>query len=158
MSQPLTDGQFSWVPVAELEAIRWEEQRDGQEFGYIVEVDFDYPAELHVLDNDLPCAPERVYVQNEWFSEKQVFLRAQYNLPRTDFNAKLIPNLMNKKKYVVDFRLLKFYIQHGLILHQDPPRYQVPAARLDGTLHRSLQVDARASQNTVREGCLQADE
>ena len=50
------------------------------------------------------------------FTEKQIFLRAQYNLPRTDFNAKLVPNLMNKKKYVVDFRLLKFYIQHGLIL------------------------------------------
>ena len=79
-------------------------------------MDFDYPAALHLLDNDLPCAPERIYVQNKWFSEKQVFLRAQYNLPRTDFNAKLIPNLMNKKKYVVDFRLLKFYIQHGLIL------------------------------------------
>ena len=57
MSQPLPDGQFSWVPVAELEAIRWEDQRDEQEFGYIVEVDFNYPAELHVLDNDLPLAP-----------------------------------------------------------------------------------------------------
>ncbi len=26
MSQPLPDGQFSWVPVGELEAIKWEEQ------------------------------------------------------------------------------------------------------------------------------------
>ena len=77
MSQPLPDGQFSWVSVVELEAIRWEEQRDDQEFGYIVEVDLDYPAALQEPDNDLPCAPERVYVQSEWFSEKQVFLRAK---------------------------------------------------------------------------------
>ena len=118
MSQPLPDGQFYWVPLAELEAIKWEEQKDEQEVGYILQVDLDYPAELHALHNDLALAPERVYVQNEWFSEKQVFLRAQYNLPRTDFNAKLIPNLMNKKKYTVDYRLLKFYIQHGMILRK----------------------------------------
>ena len=58
-------------------------------------MDLDYPAELHAQHNDLALAPERIYVQNEWFIEKQVFLRAQYNLPRTDFNAKLIPSLMN---------------------------------------------------------------
>ena len=98
MSQPLPDGQFSWVPVAELEAIKWEDQRDEQEFGYIVEADLDYPAGLHARDNDLPCAPGRIYVQNQWFSHTQVLLRAQYNLPRTDFNDKLVPNLLIKKK------------------------------------------------------------
>ena len=91
MSQHLPDGQFSWVPVAKLEAIKWEEQRDGQEFGYIVEVDFDYPAELHERDNDLPCAPERIYVQNEWFSEKQVFLQPPVQSPQNRLQCETNP-------------------------------------------------------------------
>ena len=51
-------------------------------------------------------------------SKKQVYLKAQYNLPRTDYNAKLIPNLMNKTKYVLDFRTLKFYLDHGMVLRK----------------------------------------
>ncbi len=81
-----------------------------------MEADLDYPAALHERDNDLPCAPERIYVQDNWFSEKQVYLKAQYHLPRSDFNAKLIPNFMRKTKYVLDFRTLKFYLEHGLVL------------------------------------------
>ena len=115
MSQHLPDGQFSWVDVAELERIDWKNQSDNQEWGYFPRIDLHYPAELHDLHNDYPLAPERIYVQQEWLSDKQIDLHAQYHMPRTDFNAKLIPNLMDKKEYVCDYRLLKLYLNKGLV-------------------------------------------
>ena len=118
MSQPLPVSKFSWVPVEELQRINWLEQRNDQEWGYIVKVDLQYPKELHDRDNDFPLAPERMYLRPELLSEKQVSIKAQYNLPRSDFNAKLILNLNPKKEYVVEFRILNFYLSHGMVLGQ----------------------------------------
>ena len=57
-------------------------------------------------------------MKDEWLSEKQLRIKTQYNLPRSDHNAKLVPNLLNKKEYVVDFRNLKFYLKHGMVLRK----------------------------------------
>ena len=66
------------------------------EVGFILEVDLKYPDELHDLHNDYPLAAERKIVGNE--------------LP------KLVPNLLHKTKYVCHYRLLQFYLRHGLQL------------------------------------------
>ncbi len=116
MSQPLPLCDFSWVPEEELKKIKWLEQTENQDFGYIVKVDLRYPPELHEAHSDYPLAPERISVKEEWLSDKQLNIKAQYNLPRSDYTSKLIPNLMDKKEYVVDYRNLKFYLKHGLQL------------------------------------------
>ena len=116
MSEPLPDGKFEWVDRAELDNIKWLEQEVDQDFGYIVMVDLDYPAELHEAHNDLPLAPERLQVKESYLSATQVNIRAQYDNIRNDLQAKLIPNLMNKKRYVLHYRNLRFYLEHGLIL------------------------------------------
>ena len=56
MSQFLPDGEFSWVPLEELEAINWIEEKDEQEWGYTLKVDLKYPKKLHDLHNDFPLA------------------------------------------------------------------------------------------------------
>ena len=63
--------------------------------GYILEVDVNYPKELHDLHSDLPLSPERMKI---------------------DKCKKLVCNLYNKKKYVVHIRLSKQALNHGLIL------------------------------------------
>jgi len=60
-----------------------------------VEVDLKYPTDLHDLNNDYPLAPESMK-------------------PEGSDVYKLIPNLNDKKKYVVHYETLKLYKSLGL--------------------------------------------
>ena len=42
---------------------------DKSPIGYFVEVDFEYPDELHELHNDFPLAPEKIVVSNDMLSK-----------------------------------------------------------------------------------------
>lgn len=65
--------------------------------GYILEVDLEYPRELHDDHSDLPFAPEN-YV------------------PPSKTSRKLIANLHNKYKYVIHYEHLKECLNNGLKL------------------------------------------
>jgi hypothetical protein len=87
MSQPLPVKDFEWMDCEELEGWR--------NYGCILEVDLEYPNELHDKHNEYPLAPERIEVNRV---------------------EKLIPNLNNKEKYVVHHKALKLYLDLGLRL------------------------------------------
>ena len=63
--------------------------------GYILEVDVEYPKNLHDLHSDLPFLPERMKI---------------------DKCSKLVCNLYDNKNYVVHIRSLTQALNHGLIL------------------------------------------
>ena len=91
MSQPLPVDGFKWMKEPELP--NWNNLGDGE--GCILEVDLEYPEDLHDTHNEYSLAPERLSVN------------------KVD---KLIPYLNNKKKYVVHHRSLKQYLDLGLKL------------------------------------------
>ena len=62
--------------------------------GYILEVEFEYPKDLHNLHSNLPFLSERMKIKK---------------------CSKLVRNLYDKKKYVVHIRALKQALNHGLI-------------------------------------------
>ena len=86
--------------------------------GYILEVDLEYPKELHDLHNDYPMAPEVMNVKADTQSDKQIeiyeFLNHQK--PTDEKTNKLILNLNDKEKYVIHIRTLQFYLKQGLKL------------------------------------------
>ena len=87
--------------------------------GYILEVDLEYPKELHDLHNDYPLAPEVMNVKADMLSEKQVEIYKLINggkEPKDEKTSKLILNLNGKSKYLVHIRTLQFYLKHGLRL------------------------------------------
>ena len=92
---------------------------DNGRTGYILEVDLEYPKELHDLHNDYPLAPEVMNVKSNMLSEKQVEIYKLINgskEPKDEKTKKLILNLNDKSKYVVHIRTLQFFLKHGLKL------------------------------------------
>ena len=82
--------------------------------GYILEVDLEYPEELHETHNAYPLAPDRMVVRKEWMSEYQHGLLGVGVVP-TEVE-KLVPNLRNKSRYMLHYRNLQLYLSLGLRL------------------------------------------
>ena len=116
MSQPLPYGKFEWVPPEKLAGMDWTLLQPADHEGYINECDLEYTDELHTLHNDYPLAPEKVQINVEMLSEKQVEISREYTRARTKKNVKLVPNLMKKIKYTTHYLNLKFYLEHGMKL------------------------------------------
>ena len=85
MSKQLPTSGFKWMTDNELDY--W------QNLSCFLEVDLEYPKDLHNLHNDYPLAPERIKILNV---------------------EKPIPNLNNKTNYVVHYEILKLYERLGL--------------------------------------------
>ena len=115
MSESLPTGDFRWLAADEWLTIDWCAQQVDQEFGYFIECDLLYPAELHDKHNDYPLAPERMRVEEPMLSDAQRDLRSKYEMSHLH-TTKLIPNFMDKLKYVCHYRNLRFYLEHGLVL------------------------------------------
>jgi len=60
MSQQLPISNFKWMTKSHLE--NWREISSQEGRGCILEVDLEYPKELHDLHNDYPLAPEIIVV------------------------------------------------------------------------------------------------
>ena len=81
--------------------------------GLILEVDLEYPEELHDLHNDYPLAPEKGKVAKDMLSEYCQNIAEKYGIS-TGLVNKLIPTLGKKEKYVLHYRNLQLYIDLGL--------------------------------------------
>ena len=114
MSQPLPTGGFRWVEDCDgLAGTIKDQPADGPE-GFILEVDLEYPRELHDKHNADPLAPERIVVQKEWMSEYQHGLLGA-GVASAEVE-KLVPNLHDKNHYVLHYRNLQLYLSLGMKL------------------------------------------
>ena len=122
MSQPLPYSGFKWVDKPPTEPGK----------GCILEVDLEYPAELHESHNDYPLAPERLKVKKEWLSRYQANLLEDDNILNTE---KLVPNLKDKTKYVLHYRNLQLYLSLGMKLKKIHRILEFNEAPLDGAIY-----------------------
>ena len=83
--------------------------------GFFLEVDTEYPDELHKLHNDYPLAPEKLAVSSDMLSKYCKKIATKYKIKVADVK-KLIPNLGNKIKYVLHYRNLQLYLSLGMRL------------------------------------------
>ena len=115
MSQYLPERHFDFMTEQQLEEIDVMSIAPDSSTGYIFEVDLEYPNHLHNRHSDYPLAPETLTVSDDMLSSYSLELKKTLEM-KGKATPKLIPNLMNKTKYVVHYRNLQLYISQGLKL------------------------------------------
>ena len=93
MSEKLPTHGFKWLSGGDMEKI-YENRHNLNKMPCILEVDLEYPKNLHDLHNDYPFCSEKVKCKNGV--------------------EKLIPNLRDKKKYVIHYKNLIQCLDMGL--------------------------------------------
>ena len=129
MSEKLPIHSFKWLSNKEIENLFnnrivqvWEKTP------CILEVDLEYPEELHDLHNDYPLCPERVEC------DKGV--------------KKLIPNLRNKNNYVVHYKTLIQYLRLGMKLKKIHRGIKfIEAAFLKPYIDKNVKLRTQAKNN-----------
>ena len=89
MLHPLPVGDFSWMTENEL--------KNWKDIPCVLEVDLRYPPEIHEIHNQFPLAPEILNLGDR---------------------SKLVPNLMNKEKYILHKLMLLLYLSLGMKLQK----------------------------------------
>ena len=112
MSQYLPTGGFKWL---DEEFLLLDDYTDDSDKGLILEVDLEYPDELHDLHNDYPLAPEKVKVERDMLSTYCKEIANKFNMS-SGLVHKLIPTLGGKEKYVLHYRNLQLYLDLGMKL------------------------------------------
>ena len=112
MSEYLPYKEFEWlknVDEFDLNSIN-----EKSEIGFFLDVDLEYPDELHNL-HDYPLAPEKPVATNDMLSKYCKEIADRYDIKVGDVK-KLIPNLRKKTKYVLHYRNLQLYLSLGMKL------------------------------------------
>lgn len=97
MQQHLPKGDFRWLEKEEIDTFDCSLIENESSKGYILEVDLQYPPQLHEAHNDFPFCPEQI-------------------IPSGSKYPKLIPNLKDKHNYIIHYRNLKQCLKYGLKL------------------------------------------
>ena len=96
MSQKLPIDSFKWVKdLSKFNESFIKNYDENSDKGYFLEVDVEYPKNLHKLHSDLPFLPERMKINK---------------------CSKLTCTIQNKENHVIHIRALKQALNHGLIL------------------------------------------
>jgi hypothetical protein len=125
MSQKMPISAFQWMTDDQLENFDVQTIADDSDEGYILEVDLDYPHELHNLHNDLPLAPQSRIVSKVEHSPYTKSLAEKLKIKGQPCR-KLVSDLHPKSRYILHYRNLKLYLRLGMKLH---------------AIHRGIQFD-----------------
>ena len=113
MSQSLPKSNFRWMTDKEISKIDLGKYKADGKKGLILEVDLEYPQELHDLHNDYNVCPEKVKVLNDMLSGYCKEIANKFNIS-IGLVSKLLPTLRDKKEYVLHYRNLQLYLDLGL--------------------------------------------
>ena len=113
--------------------------------GYIVEVDIDYPPEIHKAHQYLPLAQSKLKVKHCWLSGYQKNLKVQMHLPGMSSGPKAVQKLLPKNRYTRHYWLAQFYNSLGLKMTKVIRALKIEQAnwmRSYSELNTSLRVSA----------------
>ena len=113
MSEYFPYGEFKWLKNIDKFDIML--INDKSSIGFFLEVDLEYPDELHELHDDFPLPPEQFPAPNDMLSNYCKKITDKYEIKVGDVK-KLISNLGNKTNYVLHYKNLQLYLSLGMKL------------------------------------------
>jgi hypothetical protein len=111
--------QSQYFPYKDLRLLSDEEIKfldimqvsDDSEVGYLLECDLVYPEEIKPKTQNFPFAPEKMKIDYSKLSPYQKLFKG-----KSVTSEKLVCNQYDKKNYILHYRMLKFYLRHGMKL------------------------------------------
>ena len=85
---------------------------DDSEIGYFLEIDLKYPDNIKQKTKYFPFCPENKKINPNKYNEYMNSIKPE-NYTKS---KKLICDWSDKKKYLIHYRMLKFYVRHGMII------------------------------------------
>ena len=85
---------------------------DDNDIGYFVEVDLKYPDNIKEKTKKFPFAPVNKKINPDNYIDYMKEIRPDTNVQ----TKKLICDWSDKKNYLIHYRMLKFYVRHGMIV------------------------------------------
>ena len=87
---------------------------DDADIGYFVEVDLKYPDDIKEKTKNFPFCPENKKVDPDKNNDYMKKVKPK-NYTKS---KKLICDWTDKKKYLIHYRMLKFYVRHGMVFRK----------------------------------------
>jgi hypothetical protein len=117
MTHALPTGDYRWMTDEELAAFdALRDAREDGELGYILEVDLEYPPDLHLAHNSYPMAAETVDIMVEDLSPYSKRCLKHLKHRRGRKARKLTSTFRRRSSYLVHGLNLRLYLRHGLRL------------------------------------------
>ena len=110
MSEPLPYDEIKFDKNVKLEDIL--NTPDDSDIGYFVEVDLKYPDNIKEKTKKFPFAPVNKKINPDNFSDYMKEIKPDTHTQ----TSKLICDWSGKKNYLAHYRMLKFYVRHGMIV------------------------------------------
>ena len=111
MSQYLPTGDFKKINC-EYDEIKEDilNTPDDNEYGYFIECDLEYPVEIKEKTKNFPFCPYQTKADLDLFSSYM----NNVNQPNYKPTQKLLCDVTNKSKYMIHYRMFKFYLNQGM--------------------------------------------
>ena len=110
MSEPLPYDEIKFDNTVKLEDIL--NFPDDSDIGYFIEADLIYPDNIKERTKNLSFAPVNKKINPDNFNDYMKEIRPDTYVQ----SSKLICDWSDKKNYLIHYRMLKFYVRHGMIV------------------------------------------
>ena len=108
MSQYLPYDEIKFDNTVKLEDIL--NTPDDSHIGYFIELDLTYPNDIKEKTRNFPFAPMNKKINPNNFNDYMREMKPDTYIQ----SSKLICDWSDKKNYLIHYRMLKFYIRHGM--------------------------------------------
>ena len=108
-------GEFSFLKPPEFRSLKWQRMTETQPYGYIAEVDLEFPPSCHDLLDDLPLAPAHTIIKFKNISpfSQNIHTNIHGSYANKYSQQKLVTDLHKKTHYCVHYLNLQFYLEKG---------------------------------------------